>query len=137
MTHAPSPDPSPRLEPSVATQPRSLRTRTPWLSLVGIVLLVGLTLGNAAANMIPFHVPTAHELQQQEQREIADARRVQLELLLAQGDQCRPHVAHDIVRGLVYVGRSAREFAADYQQRCGVDPVIERWGNAPLPRRKT
>ncbi len=124
------------LEPAVPTAKPSVRARTPWFSLIGIVLLVLLTLGNAAANMVPFHVPTAHELQQQEQHAIADARRLQLDALLVEGDRCRPHVAHEIVRGLVFVGRSAREYAADYQQRCGIDPVVERWGNAPLPRRK-
>lgn len=106
------------------------------MPLVGIVLLVLLTIGNAAANMIPFHVPTAHELQQEEQHALAAARRERLELLLTEADRCRPHIAHEIVRTLVFVGRSAREYAADYQQRCGIDPVVERWGNAPLPRRK-
>lgn len=117
------------------TGKRSLRARPPWFSLVGIVLLVLLTLGNAAANMVPFHVPTAYELQQEEQREIAEERRVRLETLLVEGDRCRPHVAHEIARGLVYVGRSARAYAADYQGRCGTDPIVERWGTAPMPRR--
>ena len=94
-----------------------------------------LTLGNAAANMVPFHVPTTRELQQQEQREIAEARRIEVDALIAEGDKCRPYVAHAIARGLVYVGRSAREYSADYQQRCGIDPIVERWGNAPLPRK--
>ncbi|MGE0402515.1 MAG: hypothetical protein AB7T06_37785 [Kofleriaceae bacterium] len=127
----------PRLEPAVPSSKRSFRAKTPWFSLVGIVLLVLLTLGNAAANMVPFHVPTPHELQQQEQREIAEARRVRVDSLIAEGDRCRPHIAHEIARGLVYVGRSARAYAADYQQRCGMDPIVERWGNAPMPRRKT
>jgi hypothetical protein len=129
--------PPPVLEPSIPISTLRFRARTPWFSLVGIVLLVLLTLGNAAANMVPYHVPTAHELQQQEQREIADARRLRVDALIAEGDQCRPYIAHEIARGLVFVGRSAREFAADYQQRCGIDPIVERWGNAPLPRRKT
>lgn len=134
---------TPILEPAVPIARRSLcaktplRAKTPWFSLVGIVLLVLITLGNAAANMVPFHVPTAHEMQQEEQREIAEAHRTRLEVLLAEGDQCRPHVAHEIVRGLLYVGRSAREYAADYQTRCGMDPIVERWGNAPIPRART
>jgi hypothetical protein len=123
------------LEPALPMQPRSVRARTPWFSLVGIVLLALLTLGNAAANMVPFHVPTARELQQQEQRAIADARRVEVDALIAEGDKCRPHIAHDIARGLVYVGRSARAYSIDYQQRCGIDPIVERWGNAPMPRK--
>lgn len=132
----PSPSDVTVLEPAVPATKPSVRARTPWLSLVGIVLLVLLTLGNAAANMIPFHVPTAHERQQQEQREIADTRRREVDALIEEGDQCRPHVAHAIARGLVYVGRSAREYAADYEQRCGIDPIVERWGNAPMPRRE-
>jgi hypothetical protein len=127
---------APVLEPSIPTSKRSFRAKTPWFSLIGVALLALFTLGNAAANMMPFHVPTAYELQQEEQHEIAEARRIRVDALIVEGDQCRPHVAHEIARGLVYVGRSAREYAADYQQRCGIDPVVERWGNAPLPRRK-
>jgi hypothetical protein len=124
----------PSLEPAVPVSKRSLRAKTPWFSLIGIVFLALLTLGNAAANMVPFHVPTAFELQQREQHAIADEHRLRLDALMAEGDQCRPHIAHEIAKGLVYVGRSARDYAADYQRRCGNDPVVERWGNAPLPR---
>lgn len=136
MTQSPTSD-TPVLEPAVPTSKRSFRAKTPWFPLVGIVLLVLLTLGNAAANMVPFHVPTAYERQQAEQHELAEAKRIEVDALIAEGDKCRPHIAHEIARGLVYVGRSAREYAADYQQRCGIDPIVERWGNAPLPRSKT
>jgi hypothetical protein len=124
------------LEPSVPTSKPSVRKRVPWFSLIGIVLLVLLTIGNAAANMIPFHVPTTYERQQAEQNEIIEARRARLSVLLAEGDRCRPYVAHEIARTLVFDGRSARTYAANYQLRCGIDPVVERWGNAPMPRRK-
>lgn len=134
MTPSSPPSQPSLLEPAIATQPRSVRARPPWLSLLGIVLLVLLTLGNAAANMVPFHVPTAYELQQAEQQEITAARRARVDALIVEGDRCRPEVAHDIARGLVYLGRSARAYAADYRQRCGDDPIVERWGNAPVPR---
>ncbi|MCX5745888.1 MAG: hypothetical protein NT062_25710 [Proteobacteria bacterium] len=114
--------------------PVSVRQHTPWFGLAGIVFIVLLTIGNAVATMIPCHLPTAHELQQAEQRELIDARRARIEVLLAQGDHCRPVIAHELARALVYDGRPATAYADDYERRCGSDPVMRGWAEAPLPR---
>ncbi len=113
----------------------SVRARTPWWSLAGILFVVLLTLGNAAANMIPYHIPTARELQQQEQRRVAEARRARIATLLAAPDRCNAPTARELARLLVFDGRSARAYADDYERRCGADPIIERWRDAPAAPR--
>ncbi len=112
-----------------------VRQRTPWLSLVGILLVVLLTLGNAAANMMPQHIPTARELQRAEQAELIAARRDRIAALLAEGDRCRVAIARELARALVFDGRSARAYADDYERRCGEDPIVQRWGNVTPPAR--
>lgn len=112
----------------------SVRARLPYLSLAGILVLVAMTFGNAAANMLPFHLPTKHELQQAEQQEVASARRARIAQLLAEGDHCKPEISRELARALVFDGQSARPYAADHERRCGADPIIDRWANAPQPR---
>jgi hypothetical protein len=107
-----------------------VRQRVPWLSLTGILLVVFMTLGSAAANMMPQHIPTARELQRAEQDEMIQARRARIAALLAEGDQCRPHIARELARALVFDGRSAVEYANDYERRCGEDPIVDRWRDA-------
>jgi len=109
-----------------------VRQRIPWLSLVGILIIVLLTLGNAAANMIPFHVPTARELQRAEQATTTGARRARIATLQAEGDRCRAEIARELARSLVFDGRSAVAYADDYARRCGEDPIVRRWGDASL-----
>jgi hypothetical protein len=104
--------------------------RIPWLSLAGIMLVVLLTLGSAAANMLPHHIPTARELQRAEQAALIAARRDRIAALVATGDQCRPAIARELARALVFDGRSAISYADDYARRCGDDPIVRRWGAA-------
>jgi hypothetical protein len=119
------------------SKPVSVRGRTPWFSLAGIMFMVLLTFGNAAANMIPFHIPTPRELQRAEQDEIAAARRARIAELRAEGDRCRPQVARELARALVYDGQSARAYADDHERRCGADPIVRRWANAPVAHART
>ena len=112
----------------------SVRAKVPWFSLVLLLLVVLSVLLNALLTVLPFHVPTARERQRDEQLAIAAARHTHLAALLAEGDHCRPAVAHEIARALVFDGRSARAYADDYEQRCGADLVIRHWGDAPQPR---
>jgi hypothetical protein len=113
------------------SKPVSVRERTPWWSLAGVLFLVVLTLGNAAANMIPYHIPTTRERQQQEQHGVAEARRARIATLLAAPDRCDAQTARELARLLVFDGRSARAYADDYERRCGDDPIVRRWGDAP------
>jgi hypothetical protein len=116
-------------KPSPTTK---VRQRVPWLSLIGILLVVFMTLGSAAANMMPQHIPTARELQRAEQNATIDARRERIAALLAEGDRCRAEVARELARALVFDGRSAAEYADDYARRCGEDSTVRRWGDASI-----
>lgn len=116
--------------------PTSVRQRGQVLPIVVVVVVVLFTMANAAANMMPFHRPTAAELRAEEQREIADARRARIGELQAAGDHCQPVVAHELVKLLVLDGQveMAHRYADAYEPRCGTDPVVRGWGNAPKPR---
>lgn len=117
------------------TATSTVHQRVPYLGLGVILVIVLSTIGGAAANMIPSHLPTAAELRAEEQAEIFEARRVRVTALIAAGDHCRADVAREIARGLVYDGRSAHAltYANDYERRCGEDPVVRGWAEAMLP----
>ncbi len=117
---------------STSPQSNKLPKRIPWLSLAGILLVVLMTLGNAAANLMPHHIPTARELQQAEQNATIEARRARIAALFAEGDRCRAEIARELARALVFDGRSAIEYANDYERRCGDDPIVRRWADASL-----
>jgi hypothetical protein len=107
-----------------------LRRRLPWFALAGILFVTLLTIGGAAANMMPHHLKTARELQREEQTDMIEARRARIATLLAEGDRCRAPIARELARALVYDGRSAVPYADDYERRCGDDPIVRRWANA-------
>jgi acyl-CoA synthetase (AMP-forming)/AMP-acid ligase II len=113
---------------------QSVRTPIPWLRVAGVMFIVLLTLGNAAANMLPGHFPTPREIARAEQDQVAAARRARVVTMLAAGDRCQAQVARELARALVYDGRSARAYADDYELRCGADPIVRRWGDAPVER---
>jgi hypothetical protein len=112
------------------TKAPKVRKRLPYASLVGIVLVVLMTLGNAAANMMPMHLPTTREIQRAEQDELAQARRDRISALQTQGDQCRASVARELARELFFDGRSAAPYADNYAARCGDDPIVRHYADA-------
>jgi hypothetical protein len=111
----------------------NLRPRRQLAPAVIVIAIVLLTLGSAAANLLPTNRPDRAQLRREETRAIIDARRQTIAALTAAGDQCRPVVAHELARALVFDGRSARAYAEDYTRRCGDDLVTQHWGNAPMP----
>lgn len=113
-----------------------MRQRGQWPPILAAVLVVLFTLSNAAANMLMRKPPTKAELQREEQDSVVEQRRARLAELLAEGDHCRPVIAHELARTLVFDGQSARAYAADYEQRCAPDPVVHAWGAAPVPRQR-
>lgn len=117
--------------------PDSLRARGQILPMVVVGLIVLMTLGNAAANMMPVHVPTAAEVRVEEQQAIVGERRMRIAELTAAPDRCQPAVSHELVRLLVQDGQFplAQAYADGYEARCGDDPVVHHWGYAPRPRR--
>lgn len=117
-----------------------VKSRLPYASLAGIVLVMLMTLGNAAANMIPTHAPSTRSLQRAEQRarqdELAQARRDRITAIEALGDQCEFTIARELARDLVFDGHSAVAYADDYAKRCGGDdPIVRRWADASVKLR--
>jgi hypothetical protein len=86
--------------------------------------------------IVPEHKPNRTETMKRELAGIKHERKARIDFLRAElGDRCLPATAHDLLRLMVLDGRTtdAREAAAAYTLRCGEDPVIEHWGNAPRP----
>ena len=110
--------------------------RRQMLAPVSIVLGVLFTLTTAAAQIIPSGRPSSKELLREELGTIVDQRRDRIAELQATGDRCHPPTAHELARLLVMDGQFsiARSFADDYERRCGEDPVVRHWGDAPIPR---
>jgi hypothetical protein len=48
---------------------------------------------------------------------------------------CYPVAAHELIESLAMDGRNveAKQFGEGYLSRCGGDPIIEKWANAPRP----
>ena len=115
--------------------PDSLRARGQWLPMIVVGVIVAMTLGNAAANMIPVHVPTAAEVRAEEQLTLITDRHQRIAELQAGGDRCQPAISHELARLLVQDGRFriARAYADGYEARCGEDPFVHHWGYAPSP----
>ena len=111
------------------------KARLPWLRLAGIGFIVVMTLGNAAANMLPSHAPTQAERTRAAIADLSATRRARITLLLAQGDRCDPATSRALARELAFDGRSVREYADDVARRCGEDPIVRKWAEAPLPGR--
>lgn len=112
---------------STKTRAPKVRARTPWLTLAGILFLVGSIAGGACANLIPVHIPTVRERQRVEQTEWVVARREKIAAMTAQGDRCDRAVARELAKTLVFDGQSASAYADDFEHRCGTDVVVRRW----------
>jgi hypothetical protein len=114
----------------------SVRARGQLLPILGIVVLVLFTLGNAAANLIPVHRPTLAEQREDERREYVEQWELRIAELRGTTGACHPAGAHELAKLLVMAGRwdEVRAFAGGYEQRCGADPVVHHWGEAPRPR---
>jgi hypothetical protein len=68
--------------------------------------------------------------------EIAQQRRMKIiELESSLGDRCDLPTARELAKQLVMdgLGPDARAFSATYAVRCGEDPVVIHWANAPRP----
>ena len=117
-----------------------VQKRFPYFSFAGICLVMLMTLGNAAANMLPTHAPTTRSLKEAERRseqdELAQARRDRITAVQALGDQCQFETARELARDLVFDGRSAVSYADDYARRCGEDdPIVRRWADTSVKLR--
>jgi hypothetical protein len=92
-------------------------------------------IGAWIATLAPREKPDRRDALRRELAEISQHRKLQIISLQASlVDRCDPPVAHELARQLVLDGRGldARQFAVLYADRCGDDPVVDRWASAPL-----
>jgi len=88
------------------------------------------------SSLNPRTKPDRNAAMRREIAEIAHQRRVNIVALQrAIGGRCDEDLAHELAKQLVMDGRGleAKLFAGDYTARCGEDPVVIRWANAPEP----
>lgn len=86
--------------------------------------------------LVPRKRPDPRAVLRRELAEITWLRRMKImELASSLGDRCELAQARELARELVMDGRGveAGRFGASYTVRCGEDPVVVHWANAPLP----
>lgn len=116
-----------------------IRARGQLGAMAAVALGVLLTLGSAAAQLLPGGPrPPARRPIDDELAAIVGARKARIAQLEQEApvERCHPPGARELARLLVMDGRWAdvRRLAAGYEQRCGEDPIVETWGHAPEPR---
>lgn len=105
------------------------------LILGGLVALFAVVALSWIASLAPRERPDRYGAIRREIAEIAQHRKIRIIALQASLiDRCDPPAAHELAKQLVMDGRGldARQFASRYAERCGVDPVVDRWASAPL-----
>ena len=109
-----------------------VRARGQILPIVVVVTVVLFTLSAAAANLIPFHRPTAAQIRAEQQTEVIDQRHARIGELRTIGEKCQPPAAHELVRLLALDGQwsELHAYADRYEARCGADFIVHGWGNA-------
>ena len=109
------------------------RQRIVVACVVGAIMLAVLAW---FAAIVPEKKVDRREAMRDELAQIAQQRKVKIDVLRGTlGQHCEPAQAHDLIKLLVLDGRTmdARDFGADYIQRCGEDSVVEHWAHAPPP----
>ncbi|HSK02402.1 MAG TPA: hypothetical protein VK932_14215 [Kofleriaceae bacterium] len=119
----------------------SIRARGQLRAIAAVVLGALFTLTAAAAQLLPGGPrPTPRRAIDDELAAIVVERRARIAELqaAAPGDRCHPAGAHELARLLVMDGQwpAVRRFADGYARRCGDDPIVRKWGDAPQPGRR-
>jgi len=115
--------------------PLSLRRRNRLIVSAVVVAFTVVVLSWVSA-MVPHKRPGRYDAMRRELAEIAQQRKAKIaDLQRSLGEGCAPPQAHELAKQLVMDGRSAeaKRFASGYIARCGDDPVVVHWANAPLP----
>lgn len=110
--------------------------------MAGVALGLLFTMSTAAASLMPGRGrPSPRQQMNDELAAIVDERVARIAELQAAAPiaRCHPASAHELARLLVMDGRwpEVRRFADEYEQRCGEDPVVRKWGDAPRPVRRS
>jgi hypothetical protein len=105
------------------------------LILGGALAVFAIVVASWIASLAPHDKPDRGAALRRELAEITQQRKLRIIALQAHlVDRCDPAAAHELAQKLVMDGRGldARQFAALYADRCGDDPVVDRWASAPL-----
>lgn len=105
------------------------------LILGGALAVFAFVVVSWIASLAPRAKPDRGGALRRELAEISQQRKLRIIALQASlVDRCDPPAAHELARQLVMDGRGldARQFASLYAERCGDDPVVDRWASAPL-----
>lgn len=116
-----------------------IRARGQLRTIAAIALGVAFTLTSAAAQLMPAGPrPPGRRPIDDELAAIVGERKARIAQLEREApvEQCQPPAARELARLLVMDGRWAdvRRLADGYTQRCGEDPIVRTWGDAPEPR---
>jgi hypothetical protein len=121
-------------------QTTSIRAHGHARTIAGALGVILFTFGAVIAQLPRGRPPSARQLMHDELADIAQQRRARIAELqaTAPSERCHPPSAHELARLLVMDGQgpAARQLADDYEQRCGDDPIVHKWGDAPRPHRR-
>lgn len=123
-----------RVHAAASTRLAPRRHRT---AVIAVLLVLGLAIATWVVAMIPEQRPNRDAELRRELAEIVTDRRDRIaDLRLIIGDRCDRQNVHELMRLLVMDGRwyEARPYADGYEARCGEDPVVRKWADAPRPR---
>lgn len=124
------------ITPTASTASPRLRPRGQLLPIAIILVVVAFTLGSAMLNLLPGprRSTRADELRD-ELAVVVAQRHERIAALRTAAVECQPPRARELTRLLVLDGQwsLARGYADAYADRCGDDPVVRHWGNAPRP----
>lgn len=88
--------------------------------------------------LIPTKKVNRHEVLRRELSEIAQQRKLRIELVRVElGQRCDVERARELAKLLAMDGRTAeaKDFGMSYLSRCGDDEVVDNWAHAPRPPR--
>lgn len=110
------------------------RTKGQRVIVMTIVVLFLFAVAGWLVAIIPERKVHRRELMRRELSEIAQQRKLRIELVRVElGQRCDLERARELAKLLAMDGRSAdaKEFGMDYLSRCGDDEVVDNWAHAP------
>jgi len=116
------------------------RHRRNRISLLVVLTVFGFALATWIVAIMPHSKVSHDEERRRELQGIATQRTLRIGelLVLDPAARCDTPRAQELARLLAQDGQgeSARAFGRDFGARCGADPIVARWANAPLQRRR-
>ncbi|HEX5059672.1 MAG TPA: hypothetical protein VFV99_09950 [Kofleriaceae bacterium] len=106
--------------------------------VLSMIVLFVFAITGWAISIIPERKVSRHELMRRELSEIAQTRKLRIEIVRVElGQRCDLERARELAKLLAMDGRTieANSFGLDYLSRCGDDEIVDNWAHAPRPPR--